>query len=385
MRYIFTTLIFIMVLCIITLMIISLILKINPYLIKTRISLILICLGLISIRMFLPFDFPFVHPIEIHNILPDIFLFLYNPLITIRHYDLSLFDLFNVLWAVGSAIFIIRACFRYILTGRAIHNLSRPAHKRIYQIIDRILESYKRPISFSVVLMDEITSPMVFGIFKPYIVLPQGIVNDDELYYILSHEIAHYYHGDLLIKLTLEAMQAIYWWNPLFYFIRVEINKLLEINTDIEVTKLFDERKTISYLQCLLKAAKFREKQKDSRFISAFNGYSTTSIAKRVHIILDNFHTGKRHNFVNHLTVTFLLILTLVMPNLFTIVSVAEKPEFIQESYFEINPKNSFCIQMENGTFDLYVEYAFIINLSSIDFIDEPIPVYSSLKEALHK
>lgn len=42
---------------------------------------------------------------------------------------------------------------------------------------------------------------MIFGIRKPYILIPDLNFSKKEWYYILRHEIAHFYHGDLLIKL----------------------------------------------------------------------------------------------------------------------------------------------------------------------------------------
>lgn len=385
MKDIFTTLIFVMFLSVLALGIINISFKINPNFIKTHIHLVLLTLVLISIRMFLPFDFPFVRTIDIYTILPDIYMFLYNPVITVKHLSLSPFDLFNIVWVIGSVICLLKTFYRYISTLNAIHKLNQVSDSRIYQIIDNILKYYKKPIHFSVVSSEAITSPMIFGIFKPYIVLPQTPISDEDLYYILSHEIAHYYNYDLFIKLAMEVMHAIYWWNPLFYLIKKRLSKLLEINIDIKVTKRFNECQMLSYLICLLKIARSREKQKDNGFITSFNSDTTTAISKRIHIILDNFHTNRKYSFLNIITITFLLTITLIMPNFFTIVSIGEIPAYIEENYFEINKDNSFYIQLEDGTYDLYIEQNFTINMTSTDSIDEPIPVYSSIEEVLHQ
>jgi hypothetical protein len=50
---------------------------------------------------------------------------------------------------------------------------------------------------------------------------------------------------------------------------------------------------------------------------------------------------------------------------------------------FEINKDNSFFIQLEDGTFDLYVDQQFIVNITHTSFCEERIPVYLSLEETL--
>lgn len=385
MKSIFTALIFINILCIITLAIINLTLRRNPYLIKSRIGFFLLCLCFISMRMFLPFNFPFTYIYSIYEILPPIYLFLYNTTVTINDCTLNLFGLFNIIWAAGSAICLFRLCYKYISAKRNINNLDKYDNHLIYPIIDKILSNYKRPINFSIVYTEKVMSPFIFGIFRPYIVLPKTPTDNEDIYYILSHEIAHYYHGDLLIKLIIEVVHAVYWWNPLFYPIKAQLSTLLEINADAKVTGRLNKIETFSYMQCLLKTAKFREKFKENNFAPSFNKNSTSAISKRIHILLDNFKISKLHNCINMLTIMFLLIITLIMPNFFTITSIAgEGPGHVYDpevGYFEIRKDNAFYVELEDGTYDLYVDQYFMINLPSTELIETKIPIYSSLAE----
>ena len=96
--------------------------------------------------------------------------------------------------------------------------------------------------------------------------MPSIVLDDEALYYILEHEIAHYYHGDLLFKFLMEAGKAVWWWNPLLYFVKSQISVLMEINADTKVTEKLDDYGKISYLQCLLKMAKFQGKGRKKEF-----------------------------------------------------------------------------------------------------------------------
>lgn len=390
MQRIFTTLIFTIPLCIIALTVINLTLTKNPHLIKTRISFFLFCLGFISIKMFLPLNFPFTYGIDIYEILPPIYLFLYNTSITISGFTLNLFKLFDVIWAVGAVICLCKLCYRYAAMKKYVHSLDKYENLQIYPIVNKILDSYKRPVHFSIVSTEKAASPFVFGILKPYIVLPKSPADNEDLYYILSHEIAHYYHGDLLIKLIIEVIHAICWWNPLFYPIKKQLSALLEINADVKATDKLDEAETISYMQCLLKAAKFRETHTKSTLESSFNISSMSAISKRVNVISNNYKISKLRRSLNIFTATLLLVITLIIPNFFTIISVAgDEPGRVynpeENGCFQIRKDNAFYIELEDGTYDLYVDRYFIMNLPSTKLIETKIPIYSSLEEVTVK
>ena len=95
------------------------------------------------------------------------------------------------------------------------------------------MEQKKVRINFRIVMSETIVSPCIFGIFRPYIVLPKGMdIDDQNLYFIIKHELVHYYNGDLFLKFVLSFLKIVYWWNPLIYLLYNQLVRLLEINTD---------------------------------------------------------------------------------------------------------------------------------------------------------
>jgi len=63
--------------------------------------------------------------------------------------------------------------------------------------------------------------PMVSGLFRPLIILPQNFTekfNADEQYFALCHEMAHIKRRDLWAALALLIFRAVHWYNPLVHY-----------------------------------------------------------------------------------------------------------------------------------------------------------------------
>lgn len=383
MQYIFTTLIFVSFLSSIALLCIHYTLNRNPQLVNKKHGYFLICLILISIRLLLPFDLPFVNVIKITTIMPEIFLFLNKPFYTFYDIPINLFKVFSCVWAIGTLMNLIRLLFSYYHIRKKIHALKPYENDKIQQIMLRIIHSYKKPVFFKLVYSDSVTTPIVFGIRTPYIVIPQLELTDNEWYYVLVHEITHYYQGDIYLKLLLEVFHAIYWWNPLFCIIKKYVSMLLEINIDIKLSKQFDEIDLLTYLQCLLKVAKIREKNETSKFAVAFNGSNSSLISKRIYVVMNEplFTKSKVHNYINYFITFAITICVLFLPNFYTIAPY-NIPSQIQEDTFSININDAFLIQLDDNTYDLYLDGKFSSNIRNPEYISKNIKIYSNIEEA---
>ena len=73
---------------------------------------------------------------------------------------------------------------------------------------------------FGVRLSDKITVPMVWGIFRPVILLPIGAGSwqTERLRAVLFHELAHIKRQDWVMQMIAQIVCAVYWFNPLVWF-----------------------------------------------------------------------------------------------------------------------------------------------------------------------
>lgn len=72
----------------------------------------------------------------------------------------------------------------------------------------------------------------------------------------------------MVIKLFYESIMIIFWWNPLTYYFRNELENLLEIRCDNSVAKNMNDTEKLSYLKVILDVAKHA---KDNCFVKRKN------------------------------------------------------------------------------------------------------------------
>ncbi|MGB0714539.1 MAG: M56 family metallopeptidase, partial [Phycisphaerae bacterium] len=75
-----------------------------------------------------------------------------------------------------------------------------------------------------------------------------------DLYHVLLHEMAHIKRGDLWVQAIGMALQVIYWFNPLVWFVRKRLHELRELCCDATVARRLGSAQ--HYRSSLLQAAK---------------------------------------------------------------------------------------------------------------------------------
>jgi len=76
------------------------------------------------------------------------------------------------------------------------------------------------------------TTPMIFGFFRPMIILPDKDYSAEQLYAILSHELTHLRRKDIFVKWLTLLATAMHWFNPLVWLVRREIDRNCELSCD---------------------------------------------------------------------------------------------------------------------------------------------------------
>lgn len=84
-------------------------------------------------------------------------------------------------------------------------------------------------------LHSAIQSPMLVGFFTPTIIIPNADLQLDEAQMILAHELVHFKHRALWRKLLAVILQTVYWFNPVVYLIKRDLDRLAETSCDEQV------------------------------------------------------------------------------------------------------------------------------------------------------
>lgn len=97
-----------------------------------------------------------------------------------------------------------------------------------------------------------VSTPMLIGILKPCILIPDIYFNEKQLRNILLHELIHFKRFDIGIKWLTMITVTVHWFNPIVYFIKKEINYACELSCDEAVIKNLNAADRQSYGDTLI-------------------------------------------------------------------------------------------------------------------------------------
>ncbi len=167
-----------------------------------------------------------------------------------------------ILWGIGILIMImliIRSLLRFHNMKHSALPLQNPAVRKLYyECIDRMCIKKPVPVYSTAFLK----SPVISGLWKPCIYLPIHLISDykenykeNDIKYMLMHELAHYKHKDALANYFMNIIGVLYWFNPFVWYALKEMKNDRETACDTSVLKLLDEDAYKDYGNTLIQFA----------------------------------------------------------------------------------------------------------------------------------
>lgn len=329
---------------------------------KASIWILLFCTGLLLVRFLYPHEFSFTHTIGVTKGYPTVNDF-FNLSFTISGHRFSIAHIMISVWLLGIAVSAFLLLYRYHRLRRDIRQLPAAQDPAVLSQFDRILtEKHFAASRFRIKESRSLSSPFVTGFIHPVIVVPTLSLSEQEWYYVLSHETAHYLHGDTLYKLLIELLSIVFWWNPLFYLFRDKISIYIEESADLLATEHLDDDSKLEYLDCLVHVAKQSiHHPMLSNSTLSFDGYAKSELRQRVLVIMKSIETpqtshrnrGQYGFIVAMLLVTFLSYAVIVEPRSMEV--PADEP-----TSFTIPKEGSYAIKAGDSLYELYIDNTYI-------------------------
>ena len=169
-------------------------------------------------------------PIALQLVLPNI------PSIPI-----NIINVASLVWVIGAFVFFTVKIIRYIIFLKTIYQNSHVTECSKIDI-DRI----------TVRTSDMIEAPLIIGLFKPVLLLPNVEITDETLNYILLHEMTHYRRHDLLYKWFAMIVNSVHWFNPFVYIVSKQIDEECEVSCDLSVVADMTEQEQNNYMATIL-------------------------------------------------------------------------------------------------------------------------------------
>lgn len=328
------------------------------------------------IRMFIPVEFKYAVEIPCLRMLSPLHHFLKSP---VRIGDLLVIKVYQIgfiIWFVGVFIAILLKLIAYRKIRRYVSVLpvtnaddikERLGDSGFTEMLDSVKVAYSK----------EVRSPYLIGFFKPLIVLPMVEYTDDQLRYIIAHELMHAKNKDIVWKVLVDILCTVFWWNPIFNYLRNQLFKMIEIRNDREIIKEFDEHEIVGYLECLMNTAA-NVSGKDVIFSLAFSKSNFEELQLRMVLVSENRNYSRRAQRI----LTAIAIFVVVIASSFVIQPSSFPNEEEAEGGVPLTSENTFLIRLEEG-YAIYVNEEYVCVTNDIrPFWD--VPIYDSLEEALH-
>ena len=218
-------------------------------------KLLIAFLFLAIVRLVFPFALPIARYIYLPNILSVFLTYFDYPFVHLFGISVSLWVMFECVWFIG----IIYRLYRYvrqqlrILSQLARYSTDISKQEPYSALLAQICGGRHNP--FQVLKVYGISTPSIYGILKPRILIPFEMnLSGTDLYYSLCHEVSHYYHGDLWIQCGVSIVSILYWWNPACQLLKKQMGMLLDMRVDDSLVKK-DPATAKAYLNTLVHIA----------------------------------------------------------------------------------------------------------------------------------
>ncbi len=156
--------------------------------------------------------------------------------------------LWLALWGLGAAVYLLRYLGAYRRFCRGLRKTLLPPRVG-EELVYRRLHGQDKPL---LCRSGAVTTPMLLGLRKPLLVLPDRAWPEETLEQVLRHELTHYERRDIAFKWFGMAVFALHWFNPLAGLFRRELDRVCELSCDERMLRGMSTEEKQSYGEMLL-------------------------------------------------------------------------------------------------------------------------------------
>lgn len=208
---------------------------------------------------------------------------------------------FLPVWVLGALIYFFTNMRAYWRFTRILKSTNRPATAEENRLLASLLGGRRVGLARN----SFVSGPVLVGLVKPCIIIPDGVYSQDQLRHILLHELVHYRHGDIAIKYLALLAVAIHWFNPLVHLVRNEVDRACELACDEAVLRRLKPEARRTYGSTLLSVAAGSPGQ--GTLLQTAMAKDTHAESFRHRLVAIRDYSGRR------LQATFLSLLVLTM------------------------------------------------------------------------
>ncbi len=158
-----------------------------------------------------------------------------------------------LIWLVGVFVFIILYGIQFVRFRRKIMRTSLQIDDRgTLLALKNLMTEMGIKGKLRLLSNNIIKTPMLAGLFKTFLILPEVEMSERELKVILKHELTHFKRRDLWVKSLTLIANAIHWFNPAAYRLTKNIDTFCELSCDEQVVSDMNREERQFYGETIL-------------------------------------------------------------------------------------------------------------------------------------
>jgi len=235
--------------------------------------------------------------------------FLPDELVSPNAYNITV--LITTIWLV---LALIRFLCRIRNYKKFKQNIIESSYSYENDYVQNLVRKYKQELNIKrkvSVLYSDFSEPVSTGFINPIILIPKDFkVKQNNLEYIIKHELTHIYHKDSIFKTIVLIVYIVHWFNPMAHLLKDEMEQLLECYCDETVVKDLNKEERNLYSQLIIDIS--TENINCSKTDDPNMGYFGSNAVKKIKRRLIEMKRIKKPNKLN-------FVLSLLMLSVITI------------------------------------------------------------------
>ena len=233
---------------------------------------------------------------------------------TVKTVDIT--DILLTLWLAGVIACVLWQGIGYYRLIRSLKGTSQPVERAdLHTILQEQCADLVIDREIPLRVSAAADCPMLAGFIHPTLYLPDERISRTDAAFIFRHELTHYKHGDLWLKLLLLAARCLHWFNPLVHLIARFAQEDIEAACDDAVVRGHDGAYRRAYGETILRSA-IAQSQKRKALVSCF-GDDKKTLMRRFEGLFDKS--------VKKRGVALVVMIALLVGSLGCVVAVGEK------------------------------------------------------------
>ena len=233
---------------------------------------------------------------------------------TVKTVDIT--DILLTLWLAGVIACVLWQGIGYYRLIRSLKGTSRSVERAdLHTILQEQCADLIIDREIPLRVSSAADCPMLAGFIHPTLYLPDERISRTDAAFIFRHELTHYKHGDLWLKLLLLAARCLHWFNPLVHLIARFAQEDIEAACDDAVVRGHDGAYRRAYGETILRSA-IAQAQKRKALVSCF-GDDKKTLMRRFEGLFDKS--------VKKRGVALVVMIALLVGSLGCVVAVGEK------------------------------------------------------------